>query len=78
MPRPQQLIPPQKIEVESTKPGVEVSGAPGPRSGGQMIRRELALAAIAALVLASTPQADQAVPAPAPQAPRHLRHPGTD
>ena len=35
-----------------------------------MIRRELALAAIAALVLASAPQADQAVPAPAPQAPK--------
>jgi len=33
--RPQQLIPPQKIEVESTKPGVEASGAP---ARGQAIR----------------------------------------
>lgn len=33
--RPQQLIPPQKIEVESTKPGVEVSGAP---ARGQAVR----------------------------------------
>jgi hypothetical protein len=33
--RPQQLIPPQKIEVESTKPGVEASGAP---ARGQAVR----------------------------------------
>ena len=33
--RPQQLIPPQKIEVESTKPGVEANGAP---ARGQAVR----------------------------------------
>jgi hypothetical protein len=33
--RPQQLIPPEKIEVESTKPGVEASGAP---ARGQAVR----------------------------------------
>jgi len=33
--RPQQLIPPQKIEVESTKPAVVVSGAP---ARGQAVR----------------------------------------
>jgi len=33
--RPQQLIPPQKIEVESTKQGVEMSGAP---ARGQAVR----------------------------------------
>jgi len=33
--RPQQLIPPQKIEVESTKPSVAVSGAP---ARGQAVR----------------------------------------
>jgi len=33
--RPQQLIPPQKIEVESAKPGVEANGAP---ARGQAVR----------------------------------------